>query len=93
MLFTSTLTGLEHAVAKISRVQGPRRILHHLRALLIRNHRSLSARCPTAEERRWSMRVHDALDALIRDGDAVLPDVPAPRRIRCRARKRLKGTT
>lgn len=86
--FTPLLTGLERAVSKISRVHGPRQVLRQLRALLIRNHRSLSARCTTTEERRWSMRVHDQLDTLVREGDAVLPPMPDPPRIRNRAYKR-----
>lgn len=85
---TGTLTGLERAVAKISRIQGPRQVLRQLRALIIRNHRSLLARCTTPEERGWTQRVHDHLDALIREGDAVLPPMLDPPRIRLRARKR-----
>ena len=82
------LTGAELAVCKISRVQGPRMILKGLRALLIRNHRSMVSRADTIAEIQWSQRVHTLLSNLIEEGDATLPLKALPRKITHRARKR-----
>ncbi len=71
----------------MTRVHGPRRVLKELRRLIIKNHRALEHRATTAEERTWCQRVHDALDRLIVEGDAVLPGLPDPRDYR-RVRKR-----
>jgi hypothetical protein len=82
------LSGLEMAVAKISRVQGPRRVLQQLRALIIRNHRSMLKRAETTSEIEWSQRVHTLLTNLVDEGERVLPVRPQPRKITHRARKR-----
>ena len=80
-------TPLERAVARVSRIRGPRQILRRLRALIIANHRTM-VRCETDDERRWTARVHTALRALTDEGETVLPDAPAPRRLAHRSRKR-----
>jgi S1-C subfamily serine protease len=81
-------SGLELAVAKISRVQGPRRVLQQLRELIIRNHRAMLKRAVTTEEYEWCGRVHALLTSLVQEGDRVLPPAPQPRKITHRARKR-----
>jgi hypothetical protein len=70
-----------------SRIQGPRRILKQLRALLVRNARSAEHRAVTPEEQRWSWHVQDRIEQLVAEGDAVLPGHEDPRDRR-RARKR-----
>jgi hypothetical protein len=83
-----------------SRIKGPLKILKQLRTLQqrasnlrLRNDRA-SNRCETPEEQRWCARtgdrleeIHDRLQVLIREGDAVLPDGVDPRDQR-RVRKR-----
>jgi hypothetical protein len=100
---TPLFSGLERAVAKISRVRGTRWILWRLgqavlkptRLVLIENHRVWQARAESIDEIRWCARVHDCLhrfgrelDTLIEEGDKVLPDQPLPRKITHRVRKR-----
>jgi hypothetical protein len=100
---SSSLSGLERAVAKISRVRGPRWILWRLgqavlkptRLVLIENHRVWQARAESVDEIRWCARVHDCLhrfgrelDSLLAEGEHVLPDQPLPKKITQRVRKR-----
>jgi hypothetical protein len=83
-----------------SRIKGPQKILKQLRTLqhrayVLKERNDLAInRCETPEEQLWCARtgdrleeIHDRLQVLIREGDAVLPAHPDPRDAR-RVRKR-----
>ncbi|HVL65712.1 MAG TPA: hypothetical protein VM364_00490 [Vicinamibacterales bacterium] len=70
-----------------SRIHGCRRILSELRRLLGKTRRAAEYRAHSDVEQRWTARVGDALDQLIREGDLVLPGGDDPRDRR-RVRKR-----
>jgi hypothetical protein len=82
-----------------SRIKGPQKILKQLRTLqrrayVLKERNDLAInRCDTPDEQRWCARtgdgleeVHDRLQVLIREGDAVLPVKIDPRDAR-RVRK------
>lgn len=70
-----------------SRIHGPRRVLQELRRLQGKLARAAAYRATTDDERRWTARVGDLLEALISEGDQVLPGGVDPRDAR-RVRKR-----
>lgn len=70
-----------------SRIHGPRRVLSEMRRLLGKVRRAAEYRAATDLEKRWTVRVGDSLEQLIREGDQVLPGGEDPRDKR-RARKR-----
>jgi hypothetical protein len=62
-----------------SRIHGSRRVLNELRRLHLKVAAAGVYRAVTDEERLWCSRVGDALEVLIREGDAVLPASMDPR--------------
>jgi hypothetical protein len=97
------LSGLELAVAKVSRVRGPRWLLWRLTNALrpaigrvvIETNRVAIKRAATCQEQEWCALVLSTLqaflgsiDSLVRQGDEQLPAAPLPRKITHRARKR-----
>lgn len=65
----------EHVGARprASRVRGCRAMLKRLRRIRIQIARVQNARAVDQAEVRWCARAADALDGLIREGEAVLP--------------------